>query len=125
MKVQKVHDLFAQAMAKSLDLEENTFLNGYGVHSEMILRINYYPPFPLVDRARVMSRHSDASALTFLLKDRKVEALEVLQDDKWFKVPIIPHAIMVIIGDQIEVYMHYGLSMVHCYSQLHIYMVSK
>ncbi|KAL2903605.1 hypothetical protein RDABS01_002315 [Bienertia sinuspersici] len=103
MEVQKLHDFIARAMAQSLNLEEDSFLNGYGVNSEMVLRINYYPPFADVDRARVMTRHSDASALTFLLKDREVEALEVLNDGSWFKVPIIPHAIMVIIGDQIEI----------------------
>ncbi|KAJ8439163.1 hypothetical protein Cgig2_027089 [Carnegiea gigantea] len=63
---------------------------------------NYYPTCPDADIVRQVSRHADVSAVSFLLIDREVEALEVLKDDQWFKVPIIPHAIVVLVGDQIE-----------------------
>jgi len=47
--------------------------------------------------------HADGSTITFLLQDKQVEGLQVLKDDQWFKVPIIPDALFINVGDQIEV----------------------
>jgi len=47
--------------------------------------------------------HADGSTITFLLQDKEVEGLQVLKDDQWFKVPIIPDALLINVGDQIEV----------------------
>ena len=103
--VKIAHDEVVRAMARALGLEENSFIDGYGENPQIAARINYYPPCPDVDIVRQVSRHADVSAVTFLLIDREVEALEVLKDDQWFKVPIIPHAIVVLVGDQIEVFL--------------------
>ncbi|KAK9676107.1 hypothetical protein RND81_11G054600 [Saponaria officinalis] len=103
LKVKTTHELIVQAMAKSLNLEDNKFLDCYGEHLQMAARINYYPPFPLIDFARSNSTHADVSAVTILLIDGEVEALEVEKDEQWFKVPMIPHAILVFVGDQLEI----------------------
>jgi len=108
--VEKAHDGVMRAMARALGIEEDSFIEGYGENPQLALRINYYPPSPRVDAIRQVSRHADAGAMTFLLIDREVEALEVLKDDQWFKVPIIPHAIVVLVGDQIEVFLSSLLS---------------
>ena len=47
--------------------------------------------------------HADGSTITFLLQDEEVEGLQVLKDDQWFKIPIIPDALLINVGDQIEV----------------------
>ncbi|KAK9676106.1 hypothetical protein RND81_11G054500 [Saponaria officinalis] len=103
LKVKTLHDTIVQAIARSINLEENSFVDGYGENSQVVARINYYPPFPLTDFMRTISKHTDRSATTFLLKDTQIEALEVEKDSQWFKVPVIPHAIMVLAGDQLEI----------------------
>ncbi|XP_074362817.1 2-oxoglutarate-dependent dioxygenase 11-like [Apium graveolens] len=47
--------------------------------------------------------HADGSAITFLLQDNEVGGLQVLQDDQWFSVPTVPNALVINIGDQVEV----------------------
>jgi hypothetical protein len=47
--------------------------------------------------------HADGSSITFLLQDKEVEGLQVLKDNQWFKVPIIPDALVINLGDQLEV----------------------
>ena len=90
-------------MAKSLNLEEDCFLNECGERSNMIVRVNYYPPCPMPDHVLGVKPHADGSTITFLLQDKEVEGLQVLKDDQWFKVPIIPDALLINVGDQIEV----------------------
>lgn len=50
-----------------------------------------------------MKPHADGTVLTFLLQDKDVEGLQVLKDGQWFKVPIVPYAIVVNVGDQAEI----------------------
>ncbi|KAL9273203.1 Protopine O-dealkylase-like protein [Drosera capensis] len=40
---------------------------------------------------------------TILLQDKEIGGLQVLKDGQWFKVPIIPDAIFVNAGDQVEI----------------------
>ncbi|KAJ8439166.1 hypothetical protein Cgig2_027092 [Carnegiea gigantea] len=62
-----------------------------------------WPQAPQEFSLHCESTTADSGAMTFLLIDREVEALEVLKEDQWFKVPIIPHAIVVLVDDQIEI----------------------
>ena len=38
-----------------------------------------------------------------LLQDKEVEGLQVFKDNQWSRVPTIPHALVVNLGDQMEV----------------------
>ncbi|GMQ07288.1 hypothetical protein CsSME_00051542 [Camellia sinensis var. sinensis] len=72
-------------MAKSLNLEENCFLNQYGERATMFARFNFYPPCPRPDRTlglkpHGLKPHADGSAITFLLQDKEVEGLQILKD---------------------------------------------
>jgi isopenicillin N synthase-like dioxygenase len=49
--------------------------------------------------------HSDRSGTTILLQDDEVEGLQIFNDDKWINVPVIPHALVVNLGVQMQVYM--------------------
>jgi len=69
----------------------------------MFLRFNYYPPCPMPDHVLGLKPHTDGSSITFVLQDKEVEGLQVLKDNKWFKVPIVPDALVINVGDQIEV----------------------
>nr|GMC65151.1 protein SRG1 [Ipomoea batatas] len=71
-KLTALNELLLKAIALSLNLEENSFVNQFG------------------DRDRAS-------------KDKDVEGLQVLKDGQWFRVPIVPYAIVVNVGDQAEI----------------------
>lgn len=103
MKSKLITELLFKAMARSLNLEDNCFLDQYGQQLTMFARFNFYPPCPRPDCTLGLKPHADGSAMTIVLQDNKVEGLQVLKDDKWFKVPILPQALLINIGDQMEV----------------------
>ncbi|KAK3039962.1 hypothetical protein RJ639_027152, partial [Escallonia herrerae] len=103
MKVESIIDLLLKSIAKSLNLEENTFLSQFGDRKVLTARVNFYPCCPMPDQVLGLKPHSDKSGITVLLQDREVEGLHVLKDDQWFKVPIIPYALVVNVGDQMEI----------------------
>ncbi|KAG2400844.1 hypothetical protein LR48_Vigan04g249600 [Vigna angularis] len=101
--IKLLSEVILKAMAKSLNLEEDCFLNECGEGGDTFLRLNHYPPCPLPDHVLGLKTHSDGSTITFLLQDNEVEGFQLLKDHKWFKVPIIPEALVIIVGDQIEI----------------------
>ncbi|GAB2226485.1 hypothetical protein Droror1_Dr00022295 [Drosera rotundifolia] len=66
-------------------------------------RFNFYPRCPLPDQVLGIKPHTDGPALTILLQNKEVEGLQVLEDDQWFKVPVIPDALFINVGDQCEI----------------------
>lgn len=103
MKIKYVLDTLFKAIARSLNLEEDAFLNQFGHRAHLTGRFNFYPPCPRPDQVLGLKPHSDRSGMTVLLQDREVEGLHVLKDNQWFRVPIIPHALVVNVGDQMQV----------------------
>ncbi|KAK7311030.1 hypothetical protein RJT34_08894 [Clitoria ternatea] len=70
-------DHLLRSMARSLNLEEDLVL---GVKPD-----------------------TDRSGITVLLQDKEVEGLQVLVDDKWINDPTIPEALVVNLGDQMQI----------------------
>ncbi|KAL3585432.1 hypothetical protein D5086_012299 [Populus alba] len=103
MKLQEINEILLRAMAMSLNLEESSFLDQYGERPLVAARFNFYPPCPRPDRILGVKPHADASAITFLLQDKEVEGLQFLKDNQRFRVPIIPQALLINVGDQVEV----------------------
>ncbi|XP_057490569.1 flavonol synthase/flavanone 3-hydroxylase-like [Actinidia eriantha] len=66
------------------------------------LKINYYPPCPRPDLALGVPAHTDMSALTILVPN-DVQGLQASQNGQWYDVKYIPNALIVHIGDQIEI----------------------
>ncbi|XP_022886213.1 codeine O-demethylase-like [Olea europaea var. sylvestris] len=102
-KIQQTEKLLLKSMARSLRLEEDCFLKKFGERRIIDARFNYYPPCPRPDLALGLKPHADSSTITFLLQDKEVEGLQVMKDDQWFRVPIIPYAFLVLVGDQMEI----------------------
>lgn len=102
-RIQQTEKMLLKSMARSLCLEEDCFLKKFGEHRIIGARFNYYPPCPRPDLALGIKPHSDGSTITFLLQDNEVEGLQVMKDDQWFRVPIIPYAFLVLVGDQMEI----------------------
>lgn len=67
------------------------------------IRMNYYPSCPRPDLVLGISPHSDGSALTLLLQDDEVTALQIKHEESWVDVKPIPNSLVVNIGDAIEV----------------------
>nr|BBA27023.1 flavonol synthase [Cyclamen purpurascens] len=66
------------------------------------MKINYYPPCPRPDLALGVPAHTDMSTLTILVPN-EVPGLQVFKDERWYDVKYIPNALVVHIGDQIEI----------------------
>ncbi|KAJ7957364.1 2-oxoglutarate (2OG) and Fe(II)-dependent oxygenase superfamily protein [Quillaja saponaria] len=96
-------EVIFKAMAKSLILEEDSFLKQNGEKATMSARFNYYPPCPRPDAVLGVKPHQDASTITYIVQDNEVESLQVLKDNQWFKVSIVPHAILLNVGNQVEI----------------------
>ncbi|XP_042066877.1 protein SRG1-like [Salvia splendens] len=104
-ELEKMNEVILRAMAKSLKLEdEECFVNQMGENQTVLSRFNLYPPCPRPDAVLAAKAHGDASAMTYLLQDNKVEGLQTLmKDGQWYRVPIIHNAILVNTGDQLEI----------------------
>ncbi|CAI9262980.1 unnamed protein product [Lactuca saligna] len=89
-------------MAKALGIEgeEMSELFDDGVQS---IRMNYYPPCPEPESAFGVSPHSDAGGLTILYQLTETEGLQVRKDRKWVSVKPLPNALVVNIGDIMEI----------------------
>jgi len=101
-KLREATNLISTAMAKSLDLEENCFLNQFGEQALLQVRFNYYSCCARPDIVLGLKPHADGSGYTIILQD-DVEGLQVHNNDKWFTIPTISHALFVLMGDQMEV----------------------
>ena len=76
------------------------------LHAEMkqAMRLNYYPACSRPDLVLGISPHSDASSLTVLLQDNEITGLQIRHKGGWVPVNPIPNALVVNIGDAIEVF---------------------
>ncbi|KAJ1385866.1 Oxoglutarate/iron-dependent dioxygenase [Sesbania bispinosa] len=102
-RVKSMMDYLLRSMARSLNLEEGSFLDQFGGQSLLQARFNFYPPCSRPDLVLGVKPHTDRSGITVLLQDTEVEGLQVLVDDKWVNVPTIPEAFVVNLGDQMQI----------------------
>ncbi|KAL8473433.1 hypothetical protein ACS0TY_030321 [Phlomoides rotata] len=100
-KMKRVAEMISKSMARSLHLEEDCFLKQFGEGAQLHGRFNFYPPCKGADLVLGLKAHADGSGYTLLLQDE--EGLEVLKDGKWYTVPKNPDAILVLMGDQMEI----------------------
>lgn len=90
-------------LSLGLGVEGNVMKEAFGGEEvEYMLKINYYPPCPRPDLALGLTPHTDLSSLTILLPN-EVPGLQVLKDERWIDAKYIPNALIVHIGDQIQV----------------------
>ncbi|CDP22163.1 unnamed protein product [Coffea canephora] len=102
-KQQLMNEIIVKAMAKSLKLEKNSFLDQFGKNPISLTRLKFCPPCPWLDCVLAAKPHGDASGTTYLLQDKEVEGLQVPKDDQWYRVPLTPDAIVFNCGDQLEI----------------------
>ncbi|KAF7080597.1 hypothetical protein CFC21_084651 [Triticum aestivum] len=66
-------------------------------------KVSSYPPCPRPDLVAGLRAHTDAGGVILLFQDDQVSGLQLLKDGAWVDVPPMRHAIVVNIGDQLEV----------------------
>ncbi|KAJ0984779.1 hypothetical protein J5N97_003135 [Dioscorea zingiberensis] len=102
-KTREMLDSVLKAMAKSLELNEDCFISQFGDRPILDARFNNYPCCPRPDLVNGVKPHSDSSALTIILPDKDVEGLQVMKDGVWVNVTTSPHALIVNMGDHMEI----------------------
>ncbi|XP_076919637.1 protein SRG1-like [Bidens hawaiensis] len=102
-EIELVYEVVLKALARSLNLDEGCFLNQLGTAAKKSARYNYYPPCPWPEKVLGVKPHADSSAITLLLQDQDVAGLQLLIADQWVPVPIVPDALTINVGDQIEI----------------------
>ncbi|OWM69457.1 hypothetical protein CDL15_Pgr013918 [Punica granatum] len=101
--MREVVDKLFGALSLGLGLEEHVLKEAVGGEElQYNLKINYYPPCPRPDLALGVVAHTDLSALTVLVPN-EVPGLQVLKDGHWIDAEYIPNALIIHIGDQIEI----------------------
>jgi len=85
-----------------MGMQKHVFL---GLHNESLegLRMNYYPPCNKPEQVLGLSPHSDTSTITLLMQDDDITGLEIRHQGGWVPVTPISDALVVNLGDVIEV----------------------
>ena len=96
-------DKLLKCLSRGLGLVEDAIKEGGGGEEIVyLLKINYYPPCPRPDLALGVPAHTDMCLLTILVPN-DVPGLQVCRDGLWYDVKYIPNALIIHIGDQVEV----------------------
>nr|QDY98367.1 flavonol synthase [Apocynum venetum] len=102
-RLRGVADRMFKYLSLGLGLEENEFKEAVGGEDLVyMMKINYYPSCPRPDLVLGVTAHTDASSLTILVPN-EIQGLQVFKDEHWYDVKYIHNALIVHIGDQIEI----------------------
>uniref|UniRef100_M4DGQ0 aminocyclopropanecarboxylate oxidase n=1 Tax=Brassica campestris TaxID=3711 RepID=M4DGQ0_BRACM len=66
-------------------------------------KVSHYPPCPHPELVNGLRAHTDAGGVVLLFQDDEYDGLQVLKDGEWIDVQPVHNAIVINIGDQIEV----------------------
>ncbi|KAK1436012.1 hypothetical protein QVD17_01787 [Tagetes erecta] len=102
-EIRKLCEDLLRFIALSLRLNANVFEDMFG-ESVQAIRMNYYPACPRPDLVLGLSPHSDGSALTVLQQGKgNTVGLHILKNNTWVPVQPVENALVINIGDTIEV----------------------
>lgn len=102
LKLANVSTQLLKFMANNLGVDQDALLGTFDGQPQSV-RINYYPPCREADKVLGLSPHTDGIGMTFLLHVNDVQGLQIKKDGKWFSVESIPGALVVNIGDVLEI----------------------
>ncbi|KAK7257048.1 hypothetical protein RIF29_30739 [Crotalaria pallida] len=98
--VMKLGITLLELLSESLGLNPE-HLKGMGCADGLVTLGHYYPPCPEPELTMGTTKHSDNDFLTVLLQDH-IGGLQVLYRDKWVDIPPVPGALVVNIGDLLQ-----------------------
>jgi len=101
------------AIGMNLGMPSGHLRKAFAARQSSFVRLNYYPPCPAPARPEGLctpdqgylgvNHHTDSGALTILLQDEQ-PGLEVFRDGNWYLVEPRPDALVVNIGDVVQVW---------------------
>lgn len=89
-------------MAENLGINPQQLLNLFE-NGRQAFRMNYYPPCVQASKVIGVAPHSDPAGLTLLFQVNEVEGLQIKKNGKWIPIRPLPGAMIVNIGDALEV----------------------
>ncbi|KAE8022555.1 hypothetical protein FH972_008345 [Carpinus fangiana] len=98
--VMKIGILLLELLSEALGLNPN-HLNDIDCSEGLTVACHYYPACPQPGLTIGASKHADSAFLVVLLQDH-IGGLQVLHQDKWVDVPPVPGALVVNIGDLMQ-----------------------
>lgn len=105
-EIEKLAERLLDLLCENLGLEPGYLKNAFAGSKGPTFgtKVSAYPPCPRPDLVDGLRAHTDAGGIILLFQDDKVSGLQLLRGDgEWVDVPPIRHAIVVNIGDQLEV----------------------
>lgn len=98
----KVRDVLSEVLSEALGVGKEVLGEMKCMDSEY-LTLLYYPASPEPDKSLGTVEHSDPTVLTVLVQDDS-GGLQIKHDGCWIDVPPVPGALIVNIGDFLQVY---------------------
>lgn len=100
-ETRKVLEALLDVVSMELRLMPTYFRDLFG-DFEQSLRVNYYPSCPQPELVLGLRSHTDPVVFTALLEDQ-TRGLQVRNGDKWVTVDPEPDALVILVGDQLQV----------------------
>ncbi|RLN09207.1 1-aminocyclopropane-1-carboxylate oxidase 1-like [Panicum miliaceum] len=104
-EIQKLSEKLLDLLCENLGLEQGYLKQAFAGSNGPTFgtKVSAYPPCPRPDLVDGLRAHTDAGGIILLFQDDQVSGLQLLKDGEWVDVPPLRHAIVVNIGDQLEV----------------------
>lgn len=100
-EVMKLGNVMFELLSEALGLNPN-YLNDMRCNEGLVAVCHYYPPCPQPELTLGTTKHTDNDFITVLLQDH-IGGLQVLHENNWVDVSPIPGALVINIGDLLQV----------------------
>ena len=106
-QVTKLGTLLFELLSEALGLNPS-HLNDIDCTEGLAVLGHYYPACPQPELTIGATKHSDNDFLTVVLQDH-IGGLQVLHHNKWFDIPPEPGALVINVGDLLQVIVYFIL----------------